>query len=137
LTGAKRERGTTMAPALAKHSMAVLLCCFFGVGVAASGGGERCAACCAAVVGFFLALLRPFLDQKKKLTRPHRRLQLEHRRGRRVARVDRLGVLDQRQRQHPARGLERALEGREVHPQVVGVEVAVLGDVLEGRLVGV
>ena len=65
----------------------------------------------------------------------HRSLQLEDGRRGRVARVDRLLVLDQRQRQHAVVRGHRGLERVEVDPEVVGVEELVLVDVFECGLV--
>mmetsp|Transcript_31004 Transcript_31004/g.79027 ORF Transcript_31004/g.79027 Transcript_31004/m.79027 type:complete len:533 (-) Transcript_31004:21-1619(-) len=65
----------------------------------------------------------------------HGRLELQHLRGLLVARVDRLGVLHDRQRQAALVLLELGLERLEVHPQVVGVEELVLVHVLELLLV--
>mmetsp|Transcript_111170 Transcript_111170/g.279580 ORF Transcript_111170/g.279580 Transcript_111170/m.279580 type:complete len:266 (-) Transcript_111170:757-1554(-) len=65
----------------------------------------------------------------------HRRLKLKHRLRLLVAGVHRLGVLHHRQRDRAAVLLEDALQGDEVHPKVVRVEVLVLGHVLECLLV--
>mmetsp|Transcript_115882 Transcript_115882/g.328426 ORF Transcript_115882/g.328426 Transcript_115882/m.328426 type:complete len:417 (+) Transcript_115882:198-1448(+) len=67
--------------------------------------------------------------------RAHRRLELEHLRGLLVPGVHGLGVLHDGQGQGAAVLLELRLEGLEVHPEVVGVEVLVLLGVLELLLV--
>mmetsp|Transcript_34167 Transcript_34167/g.93981 ORF Transcript_34167/g.93981 Transcript_34167/m.93981 type:complete len:329 (+) Transcript_34167:149-1135(+) len=64
--------------------------------------------------------------------RAHGRLELKHLGRLLVTRVDRLAVADHRQRHRAAKLLECRLERLEVDPQVVGVEVLVLRDVLEG-----
>mmetsp|Transcript_77956 Transcript_77956/g.241632 ORF Transcript_77956/g.241632 Transcript_77956/m.241632 type:complete len:486 (+) Transcript_77956:199-1656(+) len=67
--------------------------------------------------------------------RAHRRLQLQHLRGRLVARIHRLGVLHDRQWQGSAMLRELLLERLQVDPQVVRVEELVPRGVLEGLLV--
>mmetsp|Transcript_17770 Transcript_17770/g.45476 ORF Transcript_17770/g.45476 Transcript_17770/m.45476 type:complete len:325 (+) Transcript_17770:70-1044(+) len=67
--------------------------------------------------------------------RAHRRLELDDGGGRLVARVDRLRVGDHREGQRAVVRIEERLERDQVHPQVVGVEKLVLGDVLKLSLV--
>ena len=73
---------------------------------------------------------------------PHRRLELEDRRGVGIRRVDRLAVDDDRQPEHAVALVERRAQRVEVDPQVVRVDVAVAADVLQrlevllGRLGG-
>mmetsp|Transcript_8637 Transcript_8637/g.27096 ORF Transcript_8637/g.27096 Transcript_8637/m.27096 type:complete len:1102 (-) Transcript_8637:19-3324(-) len=67
--------------------------------------------------------------------RAHRRLELEHLGRRVVLRVHRLLVLDHRQGDDAARGVQEAPQRLEVDPEVVRVEVLVRRDVLELVLV--
>mmetsp|Transcript_10465 Transcript_10465/g.28506 ORF Transcript_10465/g.28506 Transcript_10465/m.28506 type:complete len:267 (-) Transcript_10465:96-896(-) len=62
----------------------------------------------------------------------HGGLELQHRRRLLVARVHRLLVADEGEREEAPALCELRLERLEVNPEVVGVEVAVPGDVLEG-----